>query len=435
MAKDMHIFADLERRRQAVGPIRIAIVGTGYFGSGLVRRIATIGGLVPAVAANRRLERAVAALEVAGVERSNIRACDDPGAARAALKQGYHVVTSSLGLPAHIDEIDVVMEATGDVLVGAEVALETIRHRKHVVAANVETHATVGPILKSMADDAGVVYSDVDGDEPGILKNLFDYCVGLGFRPLVLGNCKGVLKRYATPETQAEFARAHGLRPWLASAAADGTKLNLEMAAVANATGALPAVRGMVGPTTTLDTVVEDLDRLELLSRGPIVEYTLGIPNGVFVVVRGDEPEVRRDFRYLKMGDGPHYLLYRPHVLIFYEAPLSAAEAVLYRTPTIAPHGAPVAEVAAFAKRDLKAGERLDGIGGFHCYGLITAAEEARSERLLPICLASYARLTRDIPKDRPVSRDDVVFEEENGVIELRRQQDAHFRRRSDPVG
>jgi predicted homoserine dehydrogenase-like protein len=246
--------------------------------------------------------------------------------------------------------------------------------------------------------------------------------------PIVAGNCKGVLKRYATPETQAAFAQAHNLKPWIASAAADGTKLNIEMAVVANATGMAPTVRGMAGPQTTLETVLADLDRLGLLEHGPIVEYTLGIPNGVFVIVHSDDPEVRSDFRYLKMGDGPYYLLYRPHVLIHYEAPLSAAEAVLHGAATITPAGAPVAEVAAFAKQDLPAGRRLDGIGGFDCYGLIVRAEDAQAERLLPIGLAAFARLTRPIAKDEPIPYDAIELEEENVVTELRRQQDDLFK-------
>ena len=423
----MSIFVDLRRRQRAGDPIRVAVVGTGFFGGGLVRRMARMPGFKPIVAANRTLDRAVAALRAAGVDGSGIRVCDDPETARASLDDGLYVATSRLDLPAQIEAVDVIMEATGDVLVGAEIALAAIRGGKHIVAANPETQATVGPILKLMADEAGVIYSDVDGDQPGILKNLYDYCVGLGLEPIVAGNCKGVLKRYATPETQTAFAEANGLKPWIASAAADGTKLNIEMAVVANATGMLPAVRGMVGPQTTLEGVVADFERLGLFERGPIVEYTLGIPNGVFVVVRSDDPEVRREFRYLKLGDGPHYLLYRPHVLVHYEAPLSAAEAVLYGAATIAPDGPPVAEVVTVAKRDLTAGRRLDGIGGFDCYGLIARADEARAEGLVPIGLAGDARLTRDVAKDEPITRDAVVFEEENLVLDLRRQQDDRF--------
>ena len=423
----MHIFADLEQRCALSYPIRVAVVGTGFFGSGLVRRLAAIRGLVPAVAANRTLERAVAALESSGASRSAVCVTDDPGVADSAVRAGRPVATSCLHLAAQLPSVDVIMEATGDVLVGAQVAREAIRCRKHVVSANPETQATVGPILKVLADEQAVVYSDVDGDEPGILKTLLDYCTGLGLRPVVGGNCKGVLKRYATPETQAAFAEAHGLKPWIATAAADGTKLNFEMAVVANATGMRPAVWGMTGPRTSLETLVDDFAHLGLLERGPIVEYTLGIPNGVFVVFHSDSPLEQAEFRYLKMGEGPFYVLHRPHVLVHYEAPLSAAEATLYHAPTITPRGAPTAEVVAFAKRDLPSGKRLDGIGGFDCYGLIVPAEDARRARLLPVGLASFARLTRKVGANDPIAADDVVFEDDNEVLALRRAQDAHF--------
>jgi predicted homoserine dehydrogenase-like protein len=426
----MSILNDLTRRERLGHPVRIAIVGTGFFGGGLVRRIAKIPGLVTAVAANRTLERAIAALQSAGVARASIRVCDDPEAAQAALDSGLSVATSVLDLPARVPGVDVVMEATGDVLVGTRIALASIEGGKHIVAANPETQATVGPYLHVLAERAGVVYSDVDGDEPGILKGLIDYCVGLGFDPVLAGNCKGVLKRYATPETQAAFAAAHDLKPWIATAAADGTKLNFELATIANATGLVPAVRGMTGVQTTLDTLVEDFGRaglLDLAGPGPIVDYSFGIPNGVFVVVREDDPAVRREMRYLKMGDGPFYLFHHPRVMVHYEAPLSAAWAALHGAATVAPRGAPVAEVAAFAKRDLEAGQRLDGIGGFDCYGLIVKRTEARREGLLPVGLASFARLTRPIAKDQPIPREAVAFEEENIVLDLHRRQEAHF--------
>ena len=420
----MDIFVDLERRQRAAQPIRVAVVGTGFFGAGLVRRLAAMPGLTPAVAANRTRARAEAALLAAGIAPALSCRTDDPATAEAALERGQHVATADLHLATALTGIEVVMEATGDMLVGATLALETIRAGKHFVAANVETQATVGPILKILADEAGVVYSDVAGDEPGMLKALHARCVGLGFTPLVAGNGKGVLKRYATPTTQAAFARANNLQPWLATAAADGTKLACEMATAANATGMPPAVRGMVGPATTVQNLIADFERHGLLAHGPIVDYALGDLRGVFVIVHSDEPQFRQEFRYLKMGEGPYYLFHDPHVLIYYEAPLSAARAVLDGTATVAPSGVPVAEVATFAKRALRAGERLDGIGGEHAYGLIVRADEARAEGLLPIGLAGYARLTRDIAQDQPVPRDAIAFEEENLVLDLRRQQE-----------
>ena len=425
---EVSLFSELHRRSQQDGPIRVAVIGTGFLGAGLVRRIGTIQGMVPVLAANRTLTRAVEALVAAGIDPSAIDVCHAASTAETALARGRHVATSSLTLAAHLPSVDVIMEATGDTLVGATVALEAIRSGKSIVAANPETQATVGAVLAVQADAVGVVYSDILGDEPGNLNALYQHCTGIGLEPVVAGNFKGMLNRYATPSTQAAYANAHNLKPWIAAAAADGTKLNLEMATVANANGLSPATRGMVGPAITdVEGLVTVFAGAGLLEAGPIVDYALGPFSGVFLITRSDDAILQGEFRYLKMGEGPWYLFHRPKLLIHYEAPLSAAEAVLYRTATVAPRGAPVAEVVAIAKRGLEAGRQLDGIGGFDCYGLITTTEDAQREGLLPIGLAAFASLEREVARDEPIGIADVSFRSDNLLLELRRQQDALF--------
>jgi predicted homoserine dehydrogenase-like protein len=422
------IFTELARRCRTAGPIRVAVVGTGYFGAGLVRRLEAIDGLEAAVAANRTLARAQDALLSAGVPADEIEVCDDAVDAWAALERGRRVATSSLVTAASLPGIDVVMEATGDPLVGTEVALEAIAAGKHLVAANPETQATVGPALQRLAEEAGVVYSDVMGDEPGNLAMLHEHCTRIGLEAVVAGNFKGVLKPYATPATQAAFAEAHGLKPWIAAAAADGTKLNFEMATVANAIGYRPPQPGMAGPEVDdLDSLVSEFDRLGLLERGPIVDYALGPFSGVFLIARSEDPVLRREFRYLKMGDGPYYLFTRPKLMLHYEAPLSAAEAALHDAATVAPGGAPVAEVVAVAKQQLPAGHKLDGIGGFDCRGMVMDARQAVLEGLLPMGISGFARLDRDVRRDEPVRWADVAFPEDNRLLVLRASQDAAY--------
>ena len=146
----------------------------------------------------------------------------------------------------------------------------------------------------------------------------------------------------------------------------------------------------------------------------------------MFVIVRSDDPIIQSDFSYLKLGDGPFYVLHRPEVLVHYAAPLSIRRAMSGRA-TVSPLGAPVAETVAYAKRDLEPGQRLDGVGGFDTYGLIVSADEAVGDRLLPIGLANYTRTCRQIRKDEPIAYSDVVIEEDNVAIELRWEQDALF--------
>ena len=421
----MHIFAELERREQEGRSVRVAVVGTGFMGQGLLRQIHLIRGMTVVCVANRTLEKAIAALRSSGVEPGSIGVCDDAASARQAIGRGQTVATTDLLLAASLPEVDVIMEATGNVGVGASVATTAIAHGKHIVAANPECQATVGALIQHRAEAAGVVYSDIDGDQPGLIMNLYNYCTGLGLDAVVAGNCKGVLKRYATPATQERFATENGISPWIATAAADGTKLNLEMAIVANATGMLPARRGMTGLTTSVQTLIEDFEQAGLLSHDPIVEYTFGIESGVFIVARSDDEALQREWRYLKMGNGPYYLFYEPRVLCHFDAPLSAAQAVLYGTPTIAPKGPPLTEVVACGKVDLKAGTRLDGIGGFHCYGEILGARDA--DGLLPIGLAEGAVLTRNVAIDQPIELDAVEFEADTLPLQLRREQEALF--------
>jgi predicted homoserine dehydrogenase-like protein len=425
----MHLFSELRRREKEKNPIRAAVIGSGFFGSAVIRQLVRTPGITPAIIANRTPEKAAAALARTGVERDRILFCEDKKSARQAIEKGDYVVTSRLELPLELPEVEVVAETTGDPLVGCEIALAALRAGKHFVAANPETHATVGAILREEADRAGVVYSDMDGDQPGILKKLYDYVEGIGFKPVVAGNCKGVMKRYATPDTQADYCSKHPIKPWIATAAADGTKLNIEMCILANATGMRSPKLGMTGVETTLPTLLSDFEQKGLLERGPIVEYTLGIPVGVFVIGYHADPWVQEEMRYFKMGNGPHYLFFVPHVLCQYDAVPTIASAVIYREPAITPLKEKVmAEVLTFAKRDLETGQKLDGIGGFDCYGIIANHKTDRND-WLPIGLSGFARLKRPVRKDEPLRLSDVEMAESNVLIDLYYEQEAMLKK------
>jgi predicted homoserine dehydrogenase-like protein len=307
-------------------------------------------------------------------------------------------------------------------------ALACIRAGRHFVSLNAETDATVGCLLKQEADRAGVVYTNSDGDQPGVLMRLIEYCRAVGFEPRVAVNCKGFLDVRATPESILPWAVKQNLSPKMTCNFTDGTKLNVEMNVVANATGMRPARRGMLGVRTDMKSALADFAGAGALSEPPSVAYTLGgdFGGGVFVIARTHDPRVVSPYlQYLKMGDGPDYMFYRPYHLCHIEAPLSAAEAVLFREPTIAPIGAPVAHTATLAKRALKAGEVLDGIGGFTCYGEVDTAANAKG--LLPIGLAEDVRLTRDIAAGEPVPLDAVELDDRRLLVRLWRRQEMAF--------
>jgi predicted homoserine dehydrogenase-like protein len=255
--------------------------------------------------------------------------------------------------------------------------------------------------------------------------NLYRFAKGIGCRPVLAGNIKGLHDRYRNPATQAEFARRTGLAPHMAASFADGTKVSFEMAIVANATGLRVAARGMLGPSCEDVHDAAALFPLDRLLDGGIVDYVVGArPSpGVFVLGYHDDPVQQAYLKLYKMGDGPLYTFYTPYHLCHFEVPLTVARAALLGDATIAPLGAPVVDVVAAAKMDLKAGQVVDGIGHFATYGLCENAEIAVAERLLPIGLAEGCRLVRDIATDRVLTYDDVELPDGRYADALRAQQ------------
>ena len=293
------------------------------------------------------------------------------------MRPGHRVFTDNPQLLCRAANIDVIVEVTGEVEAAAHVVMAAIEHRKHVVLVNAELDATVGPILKWHADRAGVVITNADGDEPGVTMNLYRFVKSIGYRPVMAGNVKGFLNNHRNPDTQRAFADQHGQRAKMVTSFADGTKLAMEGAVLANGTGLRIGTRGMDGHKCSHVMEVLDLYSIDDLLDGGRVDYLLGAEpgSGGFVVGYNDHPAKQKYMKYFKMGDGPLYLFYRPFHLTHLEAPLSIARAVLFSDATIAPQGGPVADVLTVAKRDLGAGDVLDGIGGFTCYGMIDNAE------------------------------------------------------------
>jgi predicted homoserine dehydrogenase-like protein len=219
-----------------------------------------------------------------------------------------------------------------------------------------------------------------------------------------------MVDHYRTPETQREFAEKNGLNPKKVSSFADATKLCMEATVLANATGFHVGRRGMYGPAC--DNVREMghlLPADQMLETG-LVDYALGAApyTGAFVIVYEDSPLKQKQLAYYKLGDGPFYVFYTPYHLPHVQIASTIGRAVIYRDATVAPKAGPVCEVVAVAKRDLQAGEHLDGVGGFCAYGLIENTGTAREMAALPIGLSEGCLLIRDIRKDDTISFADV---------------------------
>lgn len=419
-----HLFRHLQRLESRGKPIRVGVIGVGFMGKGLVYQLSRMPGMTPALLVTRTLEHAISAYNACGIA-SDIVVSDSPKALSDAVQFAKPAVTTSIEAAAAIPQIDVFIEATGHVEFGARAALLALWHGKHYISLNAETDATVGPLLKRKADQAGVVYSNADGDQPGVLMRMIEYCRGCGFEVRCAVNCKGFMDIRATPDSIREWAIKQNTSPRMTAAFTDGTKMNIELNVVCNAANLVPVRRGMVGVRTDLKNALRDFAAAGPLDGAPSVDYTLAgdFAGGVFVIARAEHPEMVKPYlKYLKMGDGPDYLFYRPYHLCHIETPLSAAEAVVYNEPTIAPLGLPVCHTIAIAKRELRAGETLDGIGGFLAYGQLDAA--ANSEGLLPMGLAEDVKLTRDISQDQPIPIDAVELDESRLIVRLWREQE-----------
>jgi predicted homoserine dehydrogenase-like protein len=390
-------------------PIRVGMVGAGAEGRAIALQL---GSPVPGIRlvgiANRTLdngEKAFSQAGIAGWHRSS-----SPVEAEKAIATGNPVLTDDPSVLTACDAIDVIIEVTGTIDAAASTCLSAFEHGKHVVLVNAELDSLLGPILRAKADQAGVVLTHTDGDEPGVAMTLLRYLRSVGLRPVAAGNLKGMVDHYRTPETQREFAEKYGLNPKKTASFADATKLSMETTVLANATGFQAGRRGMYGPACeSVQEMAQLLPADQMLNTG-LVDYALGAApyTGAFVIVYEDSALKQAHLAYYKLGDGPFYVFYTPYHLPHVQIASTIGRAFIHHDATIAPLAGPVCEVITVAKRNLKAGERLDGVGGFCAYGLIENTAAAREMAALPIGLSEGCVLTRDIGKDTVISFSDV---------------------------
>lgn len=422
----------LAKRHEEKNPVRVALIGAGFMGKGIALQIIqSVPGMMLVAIYNRTLEGAIGAYHDAGIDDYVITG------SRSVLEdrilQSKYTIVEDPSLLCTADHIDAIIEVTGAVEFSARVVYEAIRSRKHVVMMNAELDATVGPILKMYADRAGVVITNVDGDQPGVQMNLYRFVRSIGVKPVLCGNIKGLHDPYRNPTTQIGFAKKWGQRPSMVTSFADGSKISFEQALVANATGMSIGRRGMFGPAVEPGTPLKETLKLfpfEALENGQgIVDYVVGAEPapGVFVVGMHDHPVHKHFLNLYKLGEGPLYLFYIPYHLCHFEAPLTCARAVLFHDAAIAPAGAPRVDVVTTAKIDLKAGEKIDGIGGYMTYGQCETAEITYEQHLLPMGLAEGCILKRDVARDEVLTYLDVTVPRGRFSDQLRREQDAYY--------
>lgn len=434
--------------------IKVAIAGVGQMGRSLVSHIRELDGMQVLAVANRDIGRITGILkeldigydEIVLVESKNKINLENNNISRITIEdsrldisireklnqlagEDKLIVTDDLAVLFVLDDVDVIVDATGSPEAGAYIASNAISSKKHIVSLNVEADVTIGPLLKKMADEAGVVYTVSAGDEPAALKELYDFADALGLEVIAAGKGKNnPLDRYANPTTLKDYAESKGSSAHMMTSFVDGTKSMIEMACLSNSTGLVPDCRGMHGPRADIKDL-PNVFRLKkdggILSRKGVVDFVIGdLAPGVFLVYTTENKMIRADLEYLMLGSGPYYLLYRPYHLTSIETPLSIARAYFYGEPTIVPDCGLISEVITIAKKDLKAGDVIDGIGRYTVYGLIEEYSKAKQEGLLPIGLSQGCVLKKDMEKDRPIKYNDVSFVKDSLVLKLRRSLD-----------
>lgn len=404
----------LSRLRALEDNIRVGIIGIGSIGKGLVLQCQMTPGMECVAIADIKMDRAIACAE--WLER-DYRIVHTLEAMHETIHRGKIAVCEEGDLVARCDLADVLIESTNAIAAGGRFAITALEHRKHLVMMNYEAGLIFGPYLSHLAQEQGMVYTSCDGDQPTVLRHLINELEFMGFELVMAGNIKGYLDRYANPTTIIPEADKRNLDYRMCASYTDGTKLCIEMAVLANGLGLRTAVPGMYGPRANHVHDVFDLFDLDALWEGkrPFVDYILGAKpaGGVFAIGYTDNEYQQSTLAWFppQMGPGPFYLFYRPYHLGHFEAMACVAEAVLDGCSVLKPDFGFQTNVYAYAKRDLDKGERLDGIGGYTCYGLIENCSENDDHPGIPICLAQSVILKRNVAKDEKIFTEDVIYD------------------------
>lgn len=445
----MNLFSLMQQRTAASGPVRVGVIGAGKFASMFLTQAVGSPTIHVVGVADINVPKAKAALDRTGWPAERYAAASLDEAVRTG---GTAVIDDSTALITH-PAVEVILEITGNPLVGTYHAVTAIDHGKHVVMVNVEADCMVGPILQRRAQEKGVIYSMAYGDQPALICELVDWCRMVGFDVVAAGKGTKYLPEYnySTPDTVWDYygftdeqLASGDYNPKMFNSFLDGTKSAIEMAAVANGTGLLPQEEGLLFPAASKDdlpTVFREQALGGSLSRRGTVEiassmYRDGteVPDnlrwGVYVTFEAVTDYAVQCFAEYGVhtdATGRYGSLYRPYHMIGLELGVSIAAAVTRGEATGAPTGFR-GDVVTTAKKDLRAGETLDGEGGYTVFGKLAPASKSLEHHALPLGLAHGAKLIRDVPKDAIVSWNDVELDESQFAVQIRRQLETEFR-------
>ena len=428
----MYLYDQLRQRADASRPVRVGLIGAGKFGSMFLSQVPTTPGLSVAAIADLRPDNARAACRSVGWPDTLIAATEFSDDAAAMMASG---------------KVDVVVEATGNPIAGIRHAQKAIENGVHIVMVNVEADVLAGAALAEQARKAGIVYSMAYGDQPALTIEMVEWARATGFEVIAAGKGTKYLPAYhsSTPDTvwdhyglTAEQASAAGMNSQMFNSFLDGTKSALEMAAISNATGLSAPSNGLGFPAAGMDDLAHILRPQSqggcLESKGQ-VEVVSSIERdgrpvhrdlrwGVYVVIEAPNDYAAACFKQYGMNtdaSGRYSAMYKPFHLIGLELNISILSAALLGQPTGMTKGYH-SDVVATAKRPLKAGEVLDGEGGFTVWGKLCSARQSAEIGGVPIGLAHHLKLTRDVPAGAPITWQDVGDHPDTDILALRKK-------------
>ncbi|MFM7698456.1 MAG: NAD(P)H-dependent oxidoreductase [Limnohabitans sp.] len=445
----MSLHLQLQQRAANHHPVRVVLIGAGKFGAMYLSQVPRTPGVHLVGIADLSMENARTNLARVGwpAHQASAKNLDD------ALKQGLTFLTQDWQMLVSHPMVDVVVECTGNPIAAVEHCLAAFAHGKHVVNVTVEADAFCGPLLARKATQAGVVYSLAFGDQPALIYDLVDWARTCGFPVTAAGRGHKWLPHFceSTPDSvwgnyglTPEQAARGGLNPKMFNSFLDGSKPSIECTAVANATGLQVPSNGLLYPPASIEDipfvtrpkseggVLEQKGMVEVISSleadGRVIPYDIRM--GVWVTVEAETDYIKHCFEEYNAHTDPsgrYFTLYKRWHLIGLEVGMSVASVALRGEATGVAQGWH-ADVVATAKRDLKAGEMLDGEGGYTVWGKLLPAKTSAHLGGLPLGLAHQVKLVRDVKKGQSLCWDDVAMDAALPAYRVRRDMEALFK-------
>ena len=444
----MNLYRLLCRRAESGKPLRVGLIGAGKFGSMFLAQAQRMPGVHLVAIADLVPTRTQEALRRCGWpdERFDARNFAE------AVKRGNTHITGDASALIAAEGIQIVIDATGNPAAGIQHVMACCDYKKHIIMVNVEADALAGPLLARRANEAGIIYSLAYGDQPALICELVDWARAAGFEVIAAGKGTKYLPEYhaSTPDTvwshygfSEDMVKRGDFNAQMFNSFLDGTKSAIEMAVVANVTGLNPGQQGLCFPPCGADELPQVLRPKSaggVLESPGMVEVVSSLKRdgtpvardlrwGVYVVFAASNDYVARCFKeygVMTDGSGRYAAMYKPYHLIGLELGISVASVGLRNEPTGAPNDFR-GDVAAVAKRDLKAGELLDGEGGYTVYGKLMPARDSLEFSCLPIGLAHGVKLKKSIRAGSRLTWNDVVVDEDDPAVRFRREMEKLF--------